>query len=53
MACVDMQPKKAITHFADYQKREKALADFVDDRLTGSTAGRMGKFAGRMGRRFV
>jgi len=53
MACVDRQPKRAIQLFKSYQEREKNLADFVDHRLRNATAGRMGKFAGRMGRRFV
>jgi hypothetical protein len=53
MACVDRQPKRAIQLFESYQRREKALLDFTDNRLVSASAGRMGKFAGRMGRRFV
>lgn len=47
MAGADRQPKRAISYFQSYKKREKALATFVDHRLSESTIGRIGRFGGR------
>ena len=48
MAAADRSPKRALLHWASYQKREKAFRDFADRRLVANRAGRFGRFAGRM-----
>jgi hypothetical protein len=48
LSALDARPKSALLHFASYQKREKALAEFMDRRLVASTAGRFGRLMGRI-----
>jgi len=48
MAALDGRPNRAIEHFKSYMAREKTLRDYIDRRLVGSTAGRLGKLAGRI-----
>jgi len=45
MAASDGQPKRALTHWGSYAKREKSLQDAVSRRLTPSTTGRIGGMA--------
>ena len=46
MSALDGNPKRALIHWASYQKREKALDDFLRRRTTGARAGRFGGMAG-------
>ena len=48
MAAADGNAKRALVHWASYQKREKALAHFVDHRVESSRSGRIGGMAGRL-----
>jgi hypothetical protein len=46
MAAADGQPKRALLHWASYQKREKSLANLIDRRTSTVIAGRLGRLAG-------
>ena len=42
MAAADGNPKRALIHWSDYQKREKSLGDFLRRRTAGARAGHLG-----------
>jgi hypothetical protein len=48
MASLDGESQRAIAHFQAYVAREKALRNYMDRRLVASTAGRLGRLAGRL-----
>lgn len=48
MSSADGNPKRALLHWASYQRREKALANFLKRRIVGARAGRFGSMTGSL-----